>query len=100
MPDGARPASLVHRVTVLEVQLSHLARSMDSHLAESVQARKDTRALIERLDARAEAALEKLDQRADAVDRRFAYGAGAIAIAMFLGQTFGPALARAIGLLT
>jgi len=83
------PSSLDRRVTIVEVELRNLAHRMDVHLADGLRAQASMLDMIRRLD-----------DRADAVDRRFAYIAGALGVSMFLGQVFGPALARLLGLPT
>jgi len=80
---------LDRRLVVQEVELRNLAYRLDVHLADGLRAQASMLDMIRRLD-----------DRADAVDRRFAYIAGALGVSMFLGQVFGPALARLLGLPT
>jgi len=74
-------------LTVVEVELREMGRRMDAHLLDASRTHDQLSALIARLD-----------DRADGIDRRFAWIAGAIGVTMVLGQVFGPAIARALGL--
>ena len=89
IPSRRTSDALGTRMTVVEIEQRNHNRRFDEHLSASARLHDDAQRLI-----------GDLDKRADRQDIAMARLLAGLSVVMVLGQIFGPAIAKAIGLPT